>query len=97
MLETFRKSGFPLHSKVEDECVEIDFSVAPSEDSVNRSEVRDRVFTTASLLPIFRPKSIAFIGASRDTTSLGGRILDSLTRSGFQGPISAVNPNTDRV
>src|SRR6266540_236112 len=24
MLETFRRSGFPLHSKVEDECVEID-------------------------------------------------------------------------
>src|SRR5512132_832529 len=54
MLETFRQSGFPIHSKVEDECVEIDFSVAPSEDSVSRSELRDRVFTTASLRPFFR-------------------------------------------
>src|SRR6266496_566085 len=34
MLETFRQSGFPIHTKIEDESVEIDFSVAPSEDSV---------------------------------------------------------------
>ena len=54
MLETFRQSGFPIHSKIEDECVEIDFSVAPSEDSVSRSEtegpgLHDRL--APSLLP----------------------------------------------
>jgi acyl-CoA synthetase (NDP forming)/N-acetylglutamate synthase-like GNAT family acetyltransferase len=97
MLETFRQSGFPLHSKVEDECVEIDFSVAPSEDSVSRSEMRDRVFTTASLHPFFRPRSVAFIGASRDTSSVGRRILDALSAGGFHGPIYAVNPNTSCV
>jgi len=97
MLETFRQSGFPLHSKVEDECVEIDFSVAPSEDSVSRSEMRDGVFTTASLHPFFRPRSVAFIGASRDTSSVGRRILDALSAGGFHGPIYAVNPNTSRV
>ncbi len=97
MLETFRRSGFPLHSKVEDECVEIDFSVAPSRDSVSRSETRDQVFTTASLLPIFRPRSIAFIGASRDTSSVGYRILEALVAGGFRGPIYAVNPNAARI
>src|SRR6266542_1184915 len=97
MLETFRQSGFPLHSKLEDECVEIDFTVAPSEDSVSRSEMRDRVFTTASLRPFFRPRSIAFIGASRNTSSMGRRILDALSAGSFHGPIYAVNPNTSRV
>src|SRR6266496_563381 len=97
MLETFRRSGFPLHSKVEDECVEIDFSVAPSQDSVSRSEMRDRVFTTASLLPFFRPRSVAVITASRDTSSIGHRILDALTAGGFRGPIHAVNPDAIRV
>src|SRR6266508_4454440 len=92
MLETFRRSGFPLHSKVEDEGVEIDFSVAPSEDSVSRSEIRDRVFTTASLHPFFRPRAIAFVGASRDASSIGGRILAALVDGGFRGPIYTVNP-----
>jgi len=97
MLETFRRSGFPLHSKVEDECVEIDFSVAPSEESTSRSEVRDRVFTTASLHPFFQPRSVAVIGASRDASSLGYRILDALCSGGFRGSIYAVNPNAARV
>ncbi|HJW13369.1 MAG TPA: GNAT family N-acetyltransferase [Thermoanaerobaculia bacterium] len=97
MLETFRQSGFPLHSKVEDECVEIDFSVAPSEDSVSRSEMRDRVFTTSSLRPFFQPRSVAFIGASRDASSLGYRILDALVAGGYLGPIYAVNPNATHV
>lgn len=97
MLETFHQSGFPIHSKVEDECIEIDFSVAPSEDSASRSEIRDRVFTTSSLRPFFRPRAVAFIGASRDTASMGGRILDSLLAGGFRGSIHAVNPNTSRV
>ena len=92
MLETFRQSGFPIHSKIEDESVEIDFSVAPSEDSVSRSEMRDRVFTTASLRPFFQPRSIAVVGASRDTSSIGTRILEALSRGGFQSPIYAASP-----
>jgi len=92
MLETFRQSGFPIHSKIEDESVEIDFSVAPSEDSVSRSEMRDRVFTTASLRPFFRPRSIAVVAASRDTSSIGMRILEALSHGGFRGPVYAASP-----
>ena len=92
MMETFRQSGFPIHSKIEDESVEIDFSVAPSEDSVSRSEVRDRVFTTASLRPFFRPRTIAVVGASRDTSSIGLRVLEALSKGGFRGPVYAASP-----
>ncbi len=91
MLETFRQSGFPIHSKIEDESVEIDFSVAPSEDSVSRSEMRDRVFTTASLRPFFQPRSLAVV-ASLDTSGIGMRILDALSRGGFQGPVYSASP-----
>jgi acyl-CoA synthetase (NDP forming)/GNAT superfamily N-acetyltransferase len=97
MLETFRRSGFPLHTKVEDECVEIDFSVTPSEDSVSRSEARDRIFTTASLLPLFKPRSVAVVGASTDAASIGFRILEALIQGGFPGPIYAVNSRATRV
>ncbi len=97
MLETFRQSGFPLRSKVEDECVEIDLSVAPSQDSVSQSAMRDRVFITASLHPFFQPRSVAVIGASRDASSLGFRILDALVAGGFRGPIHAVNPSATSV
>ncbi|HSB35655.1 MAG TPA: GNAT family N-acetyltransferase, partial [Thermoanaerobaculia bacterium] len=97
MLETFRQAGFSLHSKVDDECVEIDFAVAPSADSVVHSETRDRVFTAASLHPFFRPRSVAVVGASRDSASIGYRILDALVRGGFRGRLHAVNPNATRI
>jgi len=68
MLDTFDRSGFRMRSKVEDDYVEIDLSVAPSADSASRSELRDRVFTTASLRPFFepRPGELAIIDAPHD-------------------------------
>lgn len=94
MLETFRTSGFPIHTRTEEDCVEIDFSLAPSEDSANRSETRDRVFTTASLRPVFRPRAVALLGISSDP---GRRLLDALVAGGFGGPICAVGPEARQL
>ena len=43
------------------------------------------------------PKSIAVIGASPDETKLGGRLLFSLRRRAFPGPLYPVNPNYDEI
>ncbi|MEM9057013.1 MAG: CoA-binding protein, partial [Pseudomonadota bacterium] len=40
----------------------------------------------------FDPQSIAVIGASERTYSLGGTVLANLIEAGFEGPLSAVNP-----
>jgi acetate---CoA ligase (ADP-forming) len=97
MLEVFRRSGFDCHQKTEHGYVEIDLSVTPSEASVARSEVRERVSTAASLSPFFHPRSVAVVGASRNPSSIGGRILGALIASGFQGDIYPVNPNATSV
>ncbi|MBI4481815.1 MAG: GNAT family N-acetyltransferase [Acidobacteria bacterium] len=97
MLEVFRNSGFQLRSRVDNGDVEVDFSVVPSEASVTRSEMRDRVFTTASLLRFFRPQSVAVIGASRTPSNIGYRILEALVANRFQGPVYPVNPKASVV
>ncbi|HYU23984.1 MAG TPA: GNAT family N-acetyltransferase [Thermoanaerobaculia bacterium] len=93
MLDTFRRSGFPLRSKVEDDYVEIDLSVAPSADSANRSEVRDRVFTTASLRPFFepRPGELAIINAPHDEVL---RAVDDCAAAGARALI-VTTPDDD--
>ncbi len=96
MLEVFRRSGFPVHEKREDSYMQLHFSVEPTQSSVERSETVDRVFTTASLLPVFQPKSIAVVGASRDPSSIGYRILEELIRNRYQGPVYPVNPKASR-
>ncbi|MFQ5700600.1 MAG: acetate--CoA ligase family protein [Acidobacteriota bacterium] len=46
---------------------------------------------------IFRPRSIAVIGVSRDRTSIGREILHNLIEYEFNGAIYPVNPNATAV
>jgi acyl-CoA synthetase (NDP forming) len=45
-----------------------------------------------SLNPLFHPRAIAVYGASSDPTKIGGRPLDFLKASGFDGPLYPINP-----
>src|SRR5262249_39814353 len=45
----------------------------------------------------FKPNGVAVIGASRETTSIGYRILDELIRAGFSRPVYPVNPNATTI
>jgi acetate---CoA ligase (ADP-forming) len=92
MLEVFHHSGFQVHETLDHGYVHLTFSVRPTEASVARSELLDRLFTTASLRPLFRPIAVAVVGASRDPASIGFRILEALIMNRFQGPVYPVNP-----
>jgi len=50
-----------------------------------------------TLDPIFRPKSIAVVGASSKDKSIGKEIIHNLIEYEFQGPIFPVNPNAQVV
>ena len=51
----------------------------------------------SSLDPILRPGSIAVIGASRQTNTIGWQILDNLLKHHFQGPVYPVNPKAKSI
>src|SRR5262249_37610384 len=93
----FRQSGFPVTEKLESSYVELDFAVLPTASSVERSEMRDRVVTAASLRWFFKPGSVAVVGASREPSSIGYRILEALVMNRFQGPVYPVNPRAKVV
>jgi acetyl coenzyme A synthetase (ADP forming)-like protein len=91
MIDVFHHSGFQLTDKADGPYLELDFSVVPTAASVEHSEVRDRVFTAASLRPFFNPTAVAVIGASRDPASIGYRVLQALVSNRFNGPVYPVN------
>jgi acetyl coenzyme A synthetase (ADP forming)-like protein len=97
MRDVFRHSGFPITEKLDTGYVELDFSVNPTQSSVELSEIRDRVFTAASLRYFFKPASVAVVGASREPSSIGYRILQALVMNRFQGPVYPVNPKAQVV
>lgn len=46
---------------------------------------------------LFRPRSVALIGASTDPAKIGGRPLHFLRKHGFTGDIWPVNPRVDEI
>lgn len=92
MLEVFRNSGFECRSQIKNGYAAIDLDVVPSQASVERAELRDRVSTAASLRVFFRPRAVAIVGASRNPTNIGTRILQGMLAAGFKGAIYPVNP-----
>ena len=49
------------------------------------------------LEPLFFPRSVAVVGASSRSGSLGGAVLANLVHGGFSGPIYPVHPTEARV
>ncbi len=52
---------------------------------------------SSSLDAIFRPRSIAVIGASRRPNTIGYQIIDNLLRHGYTGVLYPVNPGASAV
>ncbi len=97
MRDVFRESGFALQEAWEKGDVEVDLSVLASAASVAKLEIRDRVATTASLRPFFHPRSLAVVGASREPSSIGYRVLQAVVSNGFHGAVYPVNPKATVV
>jgi acetyl coenzyme A synthetase (ADP forming)-like protein len=53
--------------------------------------------TADSLTPFFNPRTVAVVGASRNSTSIGHRLLESLLGSRFAGTIIPVNPHATEI
>lgn len=93
MISMFQSSGFAVNRRLESGEVELDFSILPSRESVERMELRERAATVASLYPFFRPRMVAVFGLSISPRSASQRLLAHLKAGGFAGTCALVNPN----
>jgi acyl-CoA synthetase (NDP forming)/GNAT superfamily N-acetyltransferase len=99
MLRVFSDAGLPVVTKREDGVVGITIPLPPGdagrqlEDYLDTVAVRERSANVASLRPVFAPRSVAVIGASRRTGGVGRTVLDNIKAGGFAGQLYAVNPH----
>ncbi|GIW25628.1 GNAT family N-acetyltransferase [Meiothermus sp.] len=91
MLDVFKASGFKVEAHNESGEVEVSFEIEPNPEMIAKFELRERVATVASLMPVLRPKGVAVVGASRDPSSVGYQVLEHLVLNRFQGPVYPVN------
>jgi acetyl coenzyme A synthetase (ADP forming)-like protein len=97
MLEVFHESGFEIRSKSERGTIDVQLSLNPTDRTVALAERRMALATAASLRPLLEPATVAVIGASRDPTSIGHRIVAALTATGFTGSIYPINPRAREI
>jgi acyl-CoA synthetase (NDP forming)/RimJ/RimL family protein N-acetyltransferase len=97
MLDVFRESGFPMEMTSTGAELHVRLTTAISEETLQRYEEREQRAAAAAIRHFLEPASVAVIGASRRTASVGGQTLRNLVRSGFAGPIYPVNPRARRI
>ncbi|HEY6137697.1 MAG TPA: GNAT family N-acetyltransferase [Thermoanaerobaculia bacterium] len=97
MLDVFRSSGFDLTVGSREGVVHVSLSLEPTASFIDRAAGRAQAAASASMRPIFAPRSIAVIGAGRRRGNLGAEVLRNLVTGAFRGALHAVNPNAQEI
>jgi len=99
MLRVFADAGLPVQRSLADGVYEFTFPLPVDEADAalgtyrDTVAVRERSADVESMRHVLAPASVAIIGASRRTGSVGRVILQNIIGSGFPGPVYPVNPH----
>ncbi|MGI9667766.1 MAG: GNAT family N-acetyltransferase [Acidimicrobiia bacterium] len=94
MMRVFRNAGFTLTRDIDEGVYTVDFPTKESDAVIEAEGEAERRATAASLMPFFYPQSVAVIGASRNTASIGGRLFNNIINADYRGPVYPVNPKS---
>jgi acetyl coenzyme A synthetase (ADP forming)-like protein len=97
MMRLFRGSGYTMTRAMGDGIYTVEFPVEMSREARRVESAHEQQAVANSLLPVFYPRSVAVIGASRDVDSIGGRLLRNTLDARFNGAVFPVNPNAPAV
>jgi acetyl coenzyme A synthetase (ADP forming)-like protein len=97
MINVFRSSGFELSIRATPGAIEVEFPVGLIGEAFEHFEDRETQAAVNAMRTFLAPRSVAVIGASRDSSSIGGRLFHNLLSAEFAGPVYAVNPRADVV
>ena len=99
MLRVFASAGLPVRRRFIDGVIEVTVPL-PRDNADTALDAylsavarREGSADAASLQHLLAPQSVAVIGASRRTGTVGRAILDNIRAGGYQGLLYAVNPH----
>jgi len=97
MGNVFMDTGFETRRAMEDGIIHVQFPLSAPEALRERADLRERVATANSLVPLLRPRVVAVAGASRDPQSFGNIIFRHILQGRFQGAVYPVNPKAETI
>lgn len=93
----FEGSGLQVRESEEDGERHLTVELRSAVEGKELEDFARRIVAASSLRPLFRPDTVAVVGASRDPGKVGHRIFRSLLDADFRGTVHPVNPEADQV
>jgi len=97
MLGVFRDAGFDRHSTFADGVVRVTLDIEATPASLDVSHERDRKAAIRSMARVLEPRSVAVIGASTRSGTIGHEVFRNLLAGGFNGPVYPVHPTAPHI
>jgi len=97
MINVFRSSGFDLSIRATPGAIEVEFPIGLTDTAIQHFEDRETQAAISAMRTFLAPRSVAVIGASRDSSAIGGRLFHNLLMTEFSGSVFPVNPKADVV
>ncbi|GAA4128828.1 bifunctional GNAT family N-acetyltransferase/acetate--CoA ligase family protein [Nocardioides fonticola] len=97
MIQTFRDAGYRVASEYEDGVLVLEFPITPTDTAIGVMQDREHRAEAASIERFFNPRSVAVIGASRRSDTIGQTLVRNLVTGDYTGRVYAVNPSARAV
>jgi len=91
MIQVFNDAGYEVSHKFDNGVIAVAFEIHPTAQSQAVRLSREHRAEALSMRSVLFPASIAVIGASRRTDSIGHQLLQNILGAGFTGRVHAVN------
>lgn len=92
MVHVLQDLGYEMSTTFDYGTTRVDIDLHSADRVLSAIDQRERTADNQSLRPLLRPRSIAIIGASERSGSVGHQVLCNVLNSGFTGSVHVVNP-----
>lgn len=97
MVRVFQQAGFEASSAFADGVIEVSFDIEPSESAMEAMAQRALRSERQAVVRLLEPRAVAVVGAGRDPSGIGHRVLRNLLSAPFAGSVHPVHPEAEAI
>ena len=97
MIQMFQEQGYPVKGGWDEGVMHLEFDIDPTDTAIGVIAAREHRSEAASIAAFLNARSVAVIGASRRSDTIGALLVRNLVLGDYAGRVYVVNPAADSV
>jgi acyl-CoA synthetase (NDP forming)/RimJ/RimL family protein N-acetyltransferase len=97
MLQVFYEQGYQVAGGWDEGIMHLEFNIDPTDTAIGVMSAREHRAEAASIETFLSARSVAVIGASRRSDTIGAALVRNLVLGDYSGRVYVVNPAADAV